>query len=86
MALVMQKEVAERLVARDTKESLLSLSVRLFGAPAYRTSIPRSAFSPPPTVDSALVTITDIHPVPVPLQEAFLPAFIPHFRKKEKWF
>ena len=33
MTLLVQKEVAERIIARDKKESLLSLSVKVFGDP-----------------------------------------------------
>ena len=72
MALVVQKEVAERITKRITpKESILSLSVQLFGAPAYVVTIPRSAFTPAPAVDSALITITDIFSLPQAVQDAF---------------
>src|SRR3989344_4765121 len=33
MTLLVQKEVAERIIARDGKESLLSLSVKIYGEP-----------------------------------------------------
>ena len=35
MALMLQKEVAERIVAKNGKESLLSISVKAFGSPRY---------------------------------------------------
>src|SRR3989344_4154177 len=35
MTLMLQKEVAERIVAADGKESLLSISVKAYGAPHY---------------------------------------------------
>lgn len=60
MVLMMQKEVAERIVARDNKESLLSLSVRAFGDPRYIVTVPAGAFLPPPKVDSALILIERI--------------------------
>ena len=60
MTLLVQKEVAER-VARAKKESLLSLSVKVYGTPKYQFTVPRGAFRPAPNVDSAVLTISDIH-------------------------
>ena len=60
MALLMQKEVAERIVARDGKESILSLSVKAYGTPRILRKVPPGNFSPPPSVDSAVLAITSI--------------------------
>jgi 16S rRNA (adenine1518-N6/adenine1519-N6)-dimethyltransferase len=60
MSLLVQKEVAERIVAMDGRGSLLSLSVQAYGTPHYVRTIKAGAFSPPPTVDSAVLSITDI--------------------------
>ena len=60
LVLLVQKEVAERIVARDNKESILSLSVKLFGKPKIVDRVPRGAFHPMPTVDSAIILIDDI--------------------------
>ena len=59
MTLLVQKEVAER-IARAKKESILSLSVRAYGTPAYEFTVPRGAFVPAPNVDSAVLSIRDI--------------------------
>jgi len=59
MTLLVQKEVAER-IARSKKESLLSLSVRVFGTPEYCFTVPRGAFRPAPNVDSAVLAIRNI--------------------------
>ncbi len=56
MTLLVQKEVAER-IARDKKESILSLSVKAYGTPRYVHTVPAGAFSPPPKVDSAILHI-----------------------------
>jgi 16S rRNA (adenine1518-N6/adenine1519-N6)-dimethyltransferase len=56
---LVQKEVAER-IARDKKESLLSLSVKAFGKPTYICTIKRSHFTPAPKVDSAIVIVREI--------------------------
>ncbi len=60
MTLVVQKEVAERIVARDDKESLLSLSVKVYGNPIVKGKISAGSFSPAPKVDSAIIHIADI--------------------------
>lgn len=60
MALLVQKEVAERIVARDGKESILSISVKAYGNPGIAARVPRGNFSPPPKVDSAIIVISDI--------------------------
>lgn len=59
MTLLVQKEVAVR-VARDPKESLLSLSVKAYGTPKYCFTVPRGAFRPAPNVDSAVLSVTGI--------------------------
>ena len=59
MTLLVQKEVAER-IARSKKESILSLSVKAYGAPKLEFTVPRGAFNPAPNVDSAVLTIRDI--------------------------
>ncbi len=60
MVLMLQKEVAKRIVARDGKESLLSLSVKVFGEPQYIKTVPAKYFSPAPKVDSAILLIKNI--------------------------
>lgn len=56
--LMVQKEVAERIVAQDGKHSLLSLSVALFGHAEILFTVPRGAFFPAPEVESAVIRIT----------------------------
>lgn len=56
---LVQKEVAVR-IARSEKESLLSLSVKIYGQPKYLFTVPRGAFRPAPQVDSAVLHIADI--------------------------
>ena len=60
MVLLVQKEVAKRIVARDKKESILSLSVKAYGKPRIVARVPRGSFAPPPTVDSAILSIEEI--------------------------
>lgn len=60
LALIIQKEVAERIVERNGKKSLLSLSVRAFGEPEYIKTVKAGAFSPTPKVDSAVLVVKNI--------------------------
>lgn len=57
--LLVQKEVAER-IARDKKESIVSLSVKAYGTPKYIYTVKAGSFSPPPKVDSAILAIENI--------------------------
>lgn len=57
--IVIQEEVAERLTAKpQTKQyGYLSVVTQLYTRPELVFTIPRNAFSPPPEVGSALVTL-----------------------------
>ena len=63
LVFLIQKEVAER-IAREAKESLLSLSIKIFGEPSYICTVKRGHFSPPPKVDSAVVAVNNIRRQP----------------------
>ncbi len=60
LALLVQKEVAERIIAWNKKESILSISVKAYGTPRIVAKVSRGNFSPPPSVDSAILSITNI--------------------------
>lgn len=60
MTLLVQKEVAERIVARDGKESILSISVKAYGTPKFIGKVPKRYFTPEPSVDSAIIHIDNI--------------------------
>ncbi len=77
MVLLAQNEVAKRIVARDGKESILSISVKAYGTPKIIMKVPARYFSPAPKVDSAIIAITDISrknftSPPAPLQNTIL--------------
>jgi len=57
MVLTVQQEVAERILARNGKMSLLALSVQVYGKPELKARIPAGCFYPPPEVDSAVLSI-----------------------------
>ena len=67
MVILIQKEVAERIIARDQltgnlggKQSILSIAVNAYGNPKIVSKVPKGAFFPPPKVDSAILSIENI--------------------------
>lgn len=67
MVLLIQKEVADRIIARDQKtgnlggkQSVLSIAVGTYGTPKIIAKVPAGAFFPPPKVDSAIISIENI--------------------------
>ncbi len=67
MVLMVQHEVARRIIARDprhggagNKESILSISVKAYGNPKLIMKVPARYFSPAPKVDSAIISIKNI--------------------------
>lgn len=61
IVLLVQEEVARRATVEDgKKESLLSLSIKAYGTPFYRGKVKAGSFSPPPKVDSAILSIENI--------------------------
>ena len=60
MVVLVQKEVAERVVAKDKKESILSIAVKAYGDPKIVYRVKRGSFNPIPNVDSAVLSIENI--------------------------
>ena len=60
MVLMIQKEVAQRIIARDGKESILSVSVKAYGKPKIVKSVSKKYFKPQPKIDSAILLIENI--------------------------
>ena len=69
MVVTVQREVAERIVAKPGKMSLLAVSVQFYGSPRVVARIPAGAFYPVPKVDSAVVRIDVGEQPAVPLGE-----------------
>ncbi|MHB1006359.1 MAG: 16S rRNA (adenine(1518)-N(6)/adenine(1519)-N(6))-dimethyltransferase RsmA [Chloroflexota bacterium] len=63
MVMMLQKEVADRLLARPGDMSLLTVSVLLYGEPHLVRYVEAHAFYPAPKVDSAILRI-DVRPRP----------------------
>ena len=63
MIVMVQKEVAEAIVAKPGQMSLLSVSVQLYGEPRIISYVPAQCFYPAPEVDSAILRI-NLYPQP----------------------
>jgi 16S rRNA (adenine1518-N6/adenine1519-N6)-dimethyltransferase len=74
LVVMMQEEVADRVVARPGGKSygLLSVAIQSQSCAEIAVRVPRSAFFPPPQVRSAVVTMDVLDPpvVPKPLMPA----------------
>jgi 16S rRNA (adenine1518-N6/adenine1519-N6)-dimethyltransferase len=68
IVVLVQKEVAERITTsiqgkskiKEGKESILSISVKVYGEPKYIQTVKAGCFFPPPKVDSAILLIDNI--------------------------
>ena len=60
MVVLVQKEVADRVCVKDGKESLLSLSIKVYGEPKVYYRVNKGSFYQIPTVDSAVLQIKNI--------------------------
>ena len=63
MIVMVQKEVAEAIVAKPGEMSLLSVSIQFYGEPRIISYVPAQCFYPAPKVDSAILRI-DPYPQP----------------------
>jgi len=57
MVVMVQKEVAEAIVAEPGQLSLLSISVQFYGEPEIVSYVPARCFYPAPEVDSAILRV-----------------------------
>jgi 16S rRNA (adenine1518-N6/adenine1519-N6)-dimethyltransferase len=62
MILMVQKEVAERIVAKPGQMSILAASVQYYAEAEILFEVPREAFDPAPEVDSAVIRIKNYEP------------------------
>ncbi|NTU70027.1 ribosomal RNA small subunit methyltransferase A [bacterium] len=58
--ILVQKEVALRIISQPPNANILSNSVQLYGKPEIIQEVSRKAFSPRPRVESAILEIKDI--------------------------
>jgi 16S rRNA (adenine1518-N6/adenine1519-N6)-dimethyltransferase len=58
IVLMIQKEVAQRIIAKSPDMSLLAVSVQYYSKPEIISYVSRNSFYPAPKVDSAIVKLT----------------------------
>ena len=63
MALIVQKEVAQRICAKPPKMNLLAASVQFYAKPEIISYVSKSCFFPKPKVDAAIIKITPTTPL-----------------------
>ncbi|MEZ4501155.1 MAG: 16S rRNA (adenine(1518)-N(6)/adenine(1519)-N(6))-dimethyltransferase RsmA [Dehalococcoidia bacterium] len=68
IVVMVQREVARRMVGGEGRESLLSMAVRCFGPAEIVLEVPPTAFFPPPKVHSAVVRIERAAEPPLDLE------------------
>jgi len=61
MTLMLQREVAERIIAKPGKMSLLAVSVQVYSQPKLVNLVNKKSFYPQPEVDSAILKISNIN-------------------------
>lgn len=67
IVVMVQREVARRMVGGTGRESLLSMSIKFYGSPRSLIDVQASSFWPSPKVDSAVVVIDRLETPPVPV-------------------
>ena len=86
LVVMVQREVAERIVAAPPHMNLLSVSVQLFGSPRMMFNIGPGAFVPAPTVESTVIRIDVFAESAIGLEsrKAFFQIVKAGFRQKRK--
>ena len=57
LVVMVQQEVAQRIVAAPGELSLLAVSIQFYGQPKIVAHVPAGAFYPAPKVDSAILRV-----------------------------
>lgn len=83
---MVQWEVAERILAEPGDLSILAVSVQIYARPSLVTRVPAASFYPPPKVDSAVLRLEvyDEPPVDLPNLDLFFRVVRAGFGQKRK--
>ncbi len=73
LTVMVQREVAERIVARPPEMSILAVAIQFYGTPQIALRVGPGAFIPRPKIESAVLHIA-VAPEP-PLPQAAIPGF-----------
>lgn len=60
--LMLQKEVAERIIAKPPRMNRLAALIQYSSSPEIVAIVRKGSFTPPPKVDSAIIALRDIRP------------------------
>lgn len=84
LTLMLQLQVAERIVAKPPKMSLLAVAVQFFCHPELKITVNRDNFWPSPQVDSAIVKLKTINKYKHPDKKKFFRLVKAGFSSKRK--
>jgi len=74
LTVLVQREVAQGIIARDGRMSVLAVATQVYAVPSLAGIVRPGSFLPPPKVDSAILHL-DVRPQPVAIQRSELPLF-----------
>ncbi|MBN1494383.1 ribosomal RNA small subunit methyltransferase A [Candidatus Peregrinibacteria bacterium] len=84
MILLIQKEVAEKICAREGSLNVLAIHIQIYGKPEVIAKVPANCFYPAPKVDSAIIKIDIFKKSLVENPEKFLKVVHAGFAHKRK--
>ncbi|MEK9157838.1 MAG: 16S rRNA (adenine(1518)-N(6)/adenine(1519)-N(6))-dimethyltransferase RsmA [Patescibacteria group bacterium] len=86
IVIMVQKEVAKRIMSKPPEMNLLALSVKYYAEPEIVTYVSRGSFRPMPTVDSAVIKLTPRteYALPVEKEALFFAILKSAFAEKRK--
>ena len=84
MVLLVQKEVAEKICAREGDLNVLAIHVQIYGKPEIAAKVSRECFYPAPNVDSSIIKIDVFEKPLVDNPEKLLKAVHAGFAHKRK--
>jgi len=84
MVLLIQKEVAEKICAKEGNLNVLAIHVQLYGKPEIAAKVSRECFYPAPNVDSSIIKIDVFEKPLISEPEKFLKVVHAGFAHKRK--
>jgi len=84
MTLMVQKEVAEKIVKSKGEHNLLSLSCQVFSKPQYVCTVSKEKFFPAPKIDSAIIHLELLEKPQIENTEKFFELIHKAFQMKRK--
>lgn len=86
ITVLIQKEVAEKIVAKPGKMSILALSVQYYGQPQIVNFVSKQSFYPIPKVDSAILNIkVNQNTLPAEFSQILTRDEMANFQEKKLW-